>query len=106
MDNFKIIYKILKYLESCMGQAEIDTAPLTAEALHVEQERLDSIMDMMIRRGYVEGVSSRSYVHSRTPVIMNLERAQITLEGLEYLEENSMMKKVASLVMGIVENKI
>ena len=49
---------------------------------------------------------SLSYVHSRTPVIMNLERAQITLEGLEYLEENSMMKKVASHVMGIVENKI
>ena len=103
MDNFKIIYKILKYLEGCMGQAEIDTTPLTAEALHTEQERLDEIIGMLLENGYIDGAKAKSYINSRTPIILNLNRAKITLKGLEYLEENSMMKKAAKLITGIIE---
>lgn len=106
MDNFKIIYKILKYLENCMGQAEIDTTPLTAEALHVEQGKLDEILGMMLKNGYIEGAEAKYYVNSRTPVILNLNRAKITLKGLEYLEENSMMKKVANHALGLAEDII
>lgn len=103
MDNFKIIYKILKYLENCMGQAEIDTTPLKAEALHTEQERLDEIIGMLLENGYIDGARAKSYVNSRTPIILNLNHAKITLKGLEYLEENSMMKKAAKLITGIIE---
>lgn len=103
MDNFKIIYKILKYLESCMGQEEIDTTPLTAEALHIGQGRLDEIIGMMLENGYIDGVKAKSYVNSRTPIILSLSRAKITLKGLEYLEENSMMKKAAKIAAGIID---
>lgn len=36
------------------------------------------------------------------PTILHLEQSRITLKGLEYLQENSMMKKIADAAKGIV----
>ena len=102
MDNFKVIYKILRYLETMMDVSEPDMSPITAESLGLSQERWSNIMEMLIRNGYIEGAGAKRYV--RTPlVISNLERARITLKGLEYLQENSLMKKAANIAKGITE---
>ena len=75
MDNFKVIYKILRYLEIMMDVSEPDMSPITAECLGLSQERWSNIMGMLIRNGYIEGAGAKRYV--RTPlVISNLDYAQ------------------------------
>ena len=39
MDNFKVIYKILKYPESAMDYSEPDYEPILAAALGLTEER-------------------------------------------------------------------
>ena len=101
MDNFKIIYSILKYLETAMDFAEPDHTPIKAETLDITKERWRSIVKMLADEGYVEGVTLRQYV--RQPVAIINFNPRITLKGLEYLNENNMMKKVVNTVKGIKE---
>ena len=102
MDNFKIIYHILRYLEDAMDYPEIDIDAFSATALNITKERWDSIMVMLVENGYIKGAVAR--VHQRQkPQLMFPERAQITLKGLEYLNENSTMKKVAYALKGVID---
>ena len=105
MNNFKIIYKILKYLEKAMDFAETETEPITFAALHISEERWLNIIAMLLENGYISGVQIKKYMGS-TVVINNLENIKITLKGLEYLSENSMMKKAAkagSEIVGLIK---
>lgn len=99
MDNFKIIYKILRLLEEAMDDDYFDRSMLSAEYFGVSENRLNAILKMLQDEGYVKGVI---YVKGLAGV--KLERNfGITLKGLEYLEENSTMKKAAALLKGIKE---
>lgn len=102
MDNFKIIYKILRYLEKSMDFEERDTAPITADALGVSQERWLELMVMLSENGYISGVAIKRYVRS-LPQVSNLADIRITLKGLEYLQENSLMRKAEKLAQGVVD---
>ena len=99
MDNFKIIYKILKLLESAMDYDEFDRSQLSPELLGVSENRLNAILKMLQDEGYVSGVL---YVKGLSGVKLD-KYFGITLKGLEYLEENTAMKKVAGLLKGIKE---
>ena len=97
MDNFKVIYKILKLLEVAMDYDEFDRSQLTAEYLGISKNRLNTILIMLQEEGYVHGV-----MHAQGLRGVKLSRNfGITLKGLEYLEENSTMKKAAALIKGI-----
>ena len=50
---------------------------------------------MLSDSGYIEGVSVRSYNDGGVTVIVN--NIKITLAGLEYLSENSLMKKAYNM---------
>lgn len=97
MDNFKVIYKILKLLEVAMDYDEFDRSQLTAEYLGISKNRLNAILIMLQEEGYVHGVMNAQGLRG-----VKLSRNfGITLKGLEYLEENSTMKKAAALIKGI-----
>lgn len=100
MDNFKIIYKILKMLEKAMDYDEPDTSVISADSLGISQNRWDAIMVMLQEDGYVEGVH---YVKTMGMKGVKLTNLRITLKGLEYLEENSFMKKAANIAKGITD---
>lgn len=68
MDNFKVIYRLLRTLETAMD---------------------------------AEGVAMTRANDGYTAV--SLSSPRITLRGLEYLEENSLMRKAAALAKGIAE---
>lgn len=99
MDNFKVIYKILKYLESAMDYDEPDYLPIKAEALELTEERWKAIIKMLVDNGYVEGVVIKQY--ARVGSTITRFEPIITLKGLEYLHENSMMKKAMEVAKGI-----
>ena len=58
---------------------------------------------MLFRSGYVTGVDVRNTFDCNYPKA-TLVRPEITLKGLEYLNENAIMKKVANFFKGIKES--
>lgn len=98
MDNFKIIYKILKELEKNMGNEQFSVSSISAEKMQIPFSRWEQLMIMMWDEGYIKGlVVSKSfsdkYRHIVEPIF-----PEITLKGLEYLSENSFMGKAKDLL--------
>lgn len=102
MDDFRIIYRILRELQRAMDSEEFDVDRVSHEAMGCTRPRWNSIMAMLAKGGYVEGVTVRKYADSPSPRVLVKDPA-ITLKGLEYLQENSLMRKAADLATGIAE---
>ena len=49
------------------------------------------------------GLDIGAALRVKEPTILHLEQSRITLKGLEYLQENSMMKKAAAFLKTIKE---
>jgi hypothetical protein len=84
-----------------MDISDPDYDPIQPESLGITKERWNAIIKMLANDGYIDGVVIKSVLRSGS-IIMRFE-PQITLKGLEYLSENSMMKKAMNVVKGIKE---
>lgn len=102
MDNFKIIYKLLKILEKHMDVERFDKALISHENLGISETRWIRIIEMLIKEGYISGVRLIKADGQAVPIVI-ITNVTITLKGLEYLEENSLMKKAANLAKGITD---
>lgn len=101
MDNFGIIYRILHYLEKAMDYDEADMDRISATTLKLSEQRWAAIMEMLTAEGYIDGVSLKRTLDG--DVVVSVSNPRITLKGLEYLQENSLMKKAADLAKGIAD---
>lgn len=101
MDNFKVIYRILRYLEKAMDLEEPDMERISASALGLSERRWAAIMEMLAREQYIDGVTVKRSANG--DVVVSLPSPRITLRGLEYLQENSLMQKAANLAKGVVD---
>ena len=101
MDNFQAVYKILSSLEAAMDCPQFDISQISADKLKVSDERWARYIEMMIDVGYIKGVRVYEDITGRTCV--EDKGVRITLKGLEYLQENSMMKRIYRTVKGIKE---
>lgn len=99
MDNFKIIYRILRILEKAMDLEELDMEQISAENLKIGEARWCSLMEMLSDEGYIKGIRISRSIDGQ--IIVNQSNVRITLKGLEYLNENSFMKKAANLAKGV-----
>ena len=102
-DIFRIIYVILKELyEAQKAGKRIDPDDVSSERFQIPPGYLaeNSQVTELIDRGYVRGVS---YRENGKPgrISTPLEDMSITLEGVEYLQSNSMMKKVHELLKDV-----
>lgn len=101
MDTFKIIYKILKSLERAMDYEEFDCEGISHEALKISYPRWVSLTIMLKNEGYIDGVAIVKRMNA--PKSVKLLNVKITLKGLEYLHENSLMQKAMNIAKGITE---
>lgn len=101
MDNFKTIYKILKYLERAMDYDEPDLGRISAGTLGISEQRWIAIMEMLSRERYIDGIAIERGADGG--VSISTPSPRITLRGLEYLQENSTMQKMARLAKGVAE---
>lgn len=101
MDNFQIIYRILSVLEKAMDKPEFDISQISAKTLKISEERWARYIEMLADTGFVKGVRIYKNICDETQI--EDEGIRITLKGLEYLTENSMMKRVYKAVKGIKE---
>lgn len=101
MDDFRIIYKILRILQNSMDLEEFDRNSISAEALGLSTPKWSRLMAMLLKEGYITGGETWNAMDCGYPRVA-LSRPELTLKWLEYLEENSLMKKAADLAKGIV----
>ena len=101
MDNFKIIYKILSVLEKSMDLENVDIERISSNNLGISRQRWNKYMEMLLDAGYIKGVTIQKYVTGETNV--DAEDIRITLKGLEYLSENSIMQKMYKAAKGITD---
>ena len=101
-NNFKIIYKILSILEKSMSYDEFDPDRISYQKLDISKALWIRIMVMLKENGYIKGVVVTETLDSQLPDV-ELGNVEITLKGLEYLEENSLMQKAKNLAKGVVD---
>ena len=101
MDNFKIIYKILFTLERSMDLEKFNPDSISPEALKISDELWNKYMEMLLDAGYIKGVKIQKYVAGGSSV--DIDDICITLKGLEYLSENSIMQRLYKAAKGITE---
>jgi hypothetical protein len=103
MDNFTVIYKILKTLEQAMDYDEFDVKQISHTRLNISYQRWEKILIMLAKSGYIEGILYDQCSGDYCPHIEEPIAPVITLKGLEYLNDNSIMKKAANVLKGIKE---
>ena len=101
MNNFKIIYRILKYLEQSMDNEIFEISPISAEQLGISRERWAALLCLLQDEGYISGLIFTQTMSDSKPLLMEPVRPSITLKGLEYLTDNSMMHKAGNLLKGL-----
>lgn len=101
MDNFKAVYRILSCLEKAMDLPEFDVNQISAKSLDVSKERWARYIEMMEDVGYIKGVQINRCIDGTTDV--DASEMRITLKGLEYLQENSIMRRMYKAAKGIKE---
>ena len=103
MDNFKIIYRILKYLEQHLGEENLNLDKISYEQLGISFLRWEALLRMMQEEGYIKGLMFEQTMSDSSPHIVIPIRPTITIRGLEYLTENSFMKKAESAFKSVKE---
>lgn len=78
-----------------MDREQVNIEDFSAEHLGVSENRWRSIISMLVDNGYIEGIKIHRSADGYISTSIHFPR--ITLKGLEYLEENGLMKK-ASIV--------
>lgn len=101
MDNFKAVYKILATLEKAMDLPAFDASQIGPSVLGVSNERWARYIEMMVDVGYIKGVSIKRDILGEMHVTS--QDMRITLKGLEYLQENSTMRKLYNATKGVTD---
>lgn len=101
MEDFRIIYRILKFLRDSMDFDEFDSEGFTAGRFGTNQNRFHALLIQLQKAEYIDGLTVIQYIR-QPPRIQPPIEPRITLKGMEYLNENSIMKKAANLAKGIL----
>lgn len=101
MEQFKQIYRILSILHKAMDLEEWDSKLLSPEALGISLPMWSRLMAMLLKEGYITGGEAWESSDVSYPKV-KLTRPEITLKGLEYLEENGLMKKAGEMLKEVI----
>lgn len=88
------IYRILATLLKYAGREDFENQMISAEKLKITYAEWEQLMILLQKKGYVEGVIYTQTLSDRFPRIIDIDKVSITLDGIEYVEENSTMKKI------------
>ncbi|MDR0514641.1 MAG: YjcQ family protein [Coriobacteriaceae bacterium] len=102
MDNMKAVYRFLKTLDRSMDYEQLDVSALGAEALGVSQERWARLVAALADAGYISGCKATRALGGSI-VLVSIDQAALTVKGMEYLAENSIMRKMADTAKGVLD---
>ena len=94
-DYFVIVYQILAYLYRCLKDGEtVQSEMLMCESplLQIKQTYSTNIIENMLKQEFIEGITiTRAW--GSDVIYSNFENCRITPKGIEYLCDNSTIKK-------------
>lgn len=96
-DYYVIAYKILVYLYACLKRRIIFNREAFYKAIgkdHINEEYLTDVYRMMTKEGLIKGLSFTKAWGDVYVLSTDEERARITPQGIQYLQDNSKMKSV------------
>lgn len=101
-DYFVVVYRILTYLKDCfMSGDNPDIDMIGPDAMKISNGYWTNIIESIYNEGYIRGV----YIVPRAggaPGI-KLSNVKITQKGIEFLQDNSTMAKVAEFLKSVKE---
>lgn len=101
-DMHVIIYKILAYLYACLKRGDaVDVGAISCEALGINRTYWTEVVASLSARGYVKGVT---VAHSQLGDAVYMGNPRITIEGVEFLMENSMMQRAMAFLRDVKES--
>lgn len=103
-DYFVLAAKILAYLYMRLrGKEKKDISYLSPKTkdFPIEEDYFEYVLLQLEKQGYIEKLYVQKYWGGQ--IVKVTEDLQITPDGIEYLQENSMMKKVFSTVKDLAE---
>ena len=92
--NIRAIYKILTFLQTAMDYDSPDFECISYKNLGISKQAWSTCIEMLTESGYVKDASVKTYMTGEK--VAEISQMQITLKGLEYLYENTLMKKVCA----------
>lgn len=98
IDNFRAVYRILSAMEKAMDLPEFSLEQVGAETLGISKERWLRYIEMLCDAGYIKNAR---VVDSVAGKYLDEDNPSITLKGLEYLQENSIMQYLYKAAKGI-----
>lgn len=99
METLQIAYKILYELE----HNKTDTYKgllISPEKLNVDSDKWLEVVQSLVDEQYITGVRVSRNIMGETMV--DIKNARITLKGAEYLQENSVMKKIGKVATDVI----
>lgn len=105
MDSLKAVYKILKVLESAMDYEEFDSDLISPETLGITKERRDNLLIDMQEKGYIKGLNIKKYIRGGAVIIPPIN-PEITIDGIDFLHNNSTMKKIGDALQGFIGSAV
>lgn len=98
-DNFKTIYKILSIFEKSLDLEKFNSELISANRLNISQIRLEKYLLMLCEAEYIAGYEFEEDIANN--LIIKENNPHITLKGLEYLSENTIMQRMYRTAKGI-----
>lgn len=102
-DYHVIVYQILSYLYVQLKAGDpVDPGMISSVSRNyqINEKYWQYIMINLLKDGLIEGIRAeeKQYMDGPMVIIDRLERCQITPKGIDYLVDNSFMKKAGELV--------
>lgn len=98
MEFERTIYNIMKGFEKQLDNDTFDMNVLDHSLYHVSKVRFIRYLEMLQEAGFIQGINIVKM--SNGALEAKAFAPMITLKGLEYLADNSMMKKVTNILKG------
>ena len=100
MDTLQIAYEILNRLEHDDGTLRYKNQLVSPGALNVSPEKYINVMTDLQKKGYVDGFELKRDIWG--DVYYDQKRLHITIDGCQYLKENSAFAKLRGLLSDVV----
>ena len=97
-DDFHVIaYRILSYLYTCLKEGRKPTGDdISYEKFKIPETYLNTVIGNLYKKGYIDGIIPYDAAGGVTLYI--LDRPEITMDGVAFLQENSMMQKAKNFL--------
>ena len=98
-DMYVVMYKILSYIYGCMKRGETPSDEEWGhEALGIPYPYWFRIVSELVGNGYLGGVEMRQ---SKMGAVISTSDPYVTMQGVAFMEENSMMSKALAFLREI-----